>query len=219
MTNRKMFFVAMVFAAFGAVPSAQPTQEFSAPMMPEGMACEMRCDYAKAELFSIVEELGTRSFGELSLAGLKPYWDRLGTAIQKDSYIQRATTLSLIFPGAGQFKNGETAAGLGFLGLHTSVVAGILVGTYFMLPADLRFDRMDYLSSPIESIRTAWRSHSIGDYLPAMGIMTLGALVDSGIRIWSSVNARDGAKALVESGNVQFEPVVFPGCFGMKMKF
>lgn len=175
--------------------------------------------YAKAEAAAIKSELGSKPLGELSLDQLTPYWNRMEVAVEKDRYLASTTFMSLGMPGAGQFRNGDALAGAGFLGLHLGVIAGTLTGFYFLLPADLRFDRMDYLHNSMASIGDTWRSHSIADFLPSMGIMVAGALVDAGVRVWSARSAYEGAKSAIDTGKVHFEPIATPAFLGMGLRF
>lgn len=176
-------------------------------------------EYTRAELNALESELGARPFGELSLNELVPYWARVEAAIRKDVYIRSTAAMSMHFPGAGQIRNGDTAEGIGFIAMHAGTIAGTLAGWYYLLPADLRFDKLDYFSSSKETIRDAWMAHSLQDFLPSMGVMFAGMLVDGGIRYWSSISAMNGAKAAVESGTARLGPLVGPGFFGMGMHY
>jgi hypothetical protein len=175
--------------------------------------------YAKAEAAAIKSELGSKPLGELSLDQLTPYWNRMEVAAEKDRYLASTTFMSLGMPGAGQFRSGDALAGAGFLSLHLGVIAGTLTGFYFLLPADLRFDRMDYLHNSMASIGDTWRSHSIADFLPSMGIAVAGAIVDAGVRVWSARSAYEDAKSAIDTGKVHFEPIAVPGFLGMGMRF
>ncbi len=176
-------------------------------------------EYTHMELKAIESDLGDRPFGELTLNELTPYWARIQGAAQKDMYINKAAAMSMHFPGSAQIRNGDTVQGIGFIALHVGTVAGTLAAWYFLLPADLRFDTLDYLANSKASVRAAWESHSIQEYLPAMGVAAAGMLLDGGIRIWSAVAAKNGAKAAVESGTARLSPMVGPGYMGMGLRF
>ncbi len=175
--------------------------------------------YAKEELSAIKADLGDQEFGDLSIARLSPYWTRLNLALSKDQYLEETSKMSLIMPGAGQFKNGDTSEGIGFLSLHLAVVTGTLTGFYFLLPADLRFNNLDYLDTSLRDINDAWQAHSIRDYLPSIGVLMAGAVLDMGIRYWASREAYAGARAAVESGRAELKPVLGPGYLGFGMAF
>lgn len=175
--------------------------------------------YAKAELGAIRTELGDREFGELTLARLEPYWTRMNLALSKDQYLERVSKMSMILPGTGQFENGDTSKGVGFLSLHIAVVTGTLAGFYFLLPADLRFDRLDYFKTSFKDINDTWEAHSLNDYLPSIGMMLAGTLVDLGVRFWASGDAYAGARAAVDSGRAELKPVVGPGFLGVGVSY
>lgn len=175
--------------------------------------------YAKAELGAIRTELGDREFGELTLARLEPYWTRMNSALSKDQYLERVSKMSMILPGTGQFENGDTSKGVGFLSLHVAVVTGTLAGFYLLLPADLRFDRLNYFKTSFKDINDAWEAHSLNDYLPSIGMMLAGTLVDLGVRFWASGDAYAGARAAVDSGRAELKPVVGPGFLGVGMSY
>lgn len=175
--------------------------------------------FAKDELSKIKAELGDREFGDLSLSVLAPYWTRLSLALSKDQYLEDTSKMSLIMPGAGQFKNGDTSKGIGFLSLHLAVVTGTLTGFYFLLPSDLRFDELDYLDTSLKGIHDAWQAHSINDYLPSFGALAAGALLDMSVRYWASRQAYDGARVAVESGRAELKPVLGPGYLGFGLSF
>lgn len=175
--------------------------------------------YAKEALAQIKAELGEREFGDLSISLLAPYWTRLSLALSKDQYLEETSRLSLMMPGAGQFKNGDTSKGIGFLSLHLAVVTGTLTSFYFLLPSDLRFDELDYLDTSLKGIHDAWQAHSINDYLPSIGAVVVGSLVNIGVRYWSSQEAYAGARDAVESGRAELKPVLGPGYLGFGLSF
>jgi TM2 domain-containing membrane protein YozV len=175
--------------------------------------------YTRSELAAVNKELGDKPFGELTLNQLYPAWNRIGTAYQKDEYLRSTTWMSLVFPGAGQFRNGDTPAGLAFTALHLGLLAGTLVGVYAFLPGDLKFDRMDYLNNSISSIGTTWRNHSIMDYLPSFGTLLAGMVIDGGVRIWSGRSAYLGARTVIDSGKAKLEPLLGPGFMGMGLAY
>jgi hypothetical protein len=185
----------------------------------DGRGFMHRGSYFSTEAQSIEAELGDKALGELTLNELLPYGTRLRAAAQKDAYVQGSTMMSMRLPGLGQFKNGDTAGGALFLVAHLATVAGSLVGEYFLLPADLRFDKLDYLNSSFGDIKTAWEGHSFMDYLPAMGVAAAGMLLDGGIRMWSAGSARAEAKASVDAGTAKLRPLAGPGFLGMGMRY
>jgi hypothetical protein len=155
----------------------------------------------------------------LTLNELAPIQARLALASRKDNWVARASMMSMRLPGMGQFRTGDTLGGLGFLALHGGVVASALVGAYWLLPADLRFDRVDYFNATRATIETNLKNHSFMDFLPAMAIMGAGMLVDGGLRVWSAHSAATEARTALDAGKVKLEPLVGPGFLGMGMRF
>jgi len=162
--------------------------------------------YLEAETTKIEAELGERKLGELSLAELKPYRDRLSVAAQKDAFIKEVASLSFSSPGAGQLKMGEVGKGIAFTGGHLALLVGGAIAPYFFLPKDVR--RISYTRDDISSIAKTWGSHSFGDYLPAMGVAAGFAVADVGLRAWSSLSAKSDAKKRISSGEQEFYPKV-----------
>ncbi len=210
--------IAVCIAIGAGALSAQPAWQRH---MGEGPRSEFSLSgpYAEAELGAIRTELGDQEFGELTLARLEPYWTRMNLALSKDQYLQRVSKMSMILPGAGQFENGDTSKGVGFLSFHIAVVTGTLAGFYFLLPADLRFDRLDYFNTSFKDINDAWEAHSLNDYLPSIGLMLAGSLIDLGVRFWASGDAYSGARAAVDSGRAELKPVAGPGFLGFTMAY
>ena len=173
--------------------------------------------YLKEENRAISEALGDKKFGEMTLNELKPYQERLRLASRKDLFVSQSGAMSFMIPGAGQFHNGDALGGTLFLLLDLATIAGSLTGAYFLLPADLRFDRIDYFNTPISTIRASWEGKTIVDFLPSFGVMAGGALVNLGVRMLASHNARETAKAAIDSGAVKFDLDVTPGILGLKI--
>jgi hypothetical protein len=214
----KRFLIAVTALAIGSFAFAQgmPMMEGRGFMGPGFMH---RGSYLSAEAQAIAAELGGKAIGEFSLNELGPYEMRLRLAAQKDAYVERSAMASMRLPGSGQFKNGDTAGGSLFLAAHIATVAGSLVGEYFLLPANLRFDKLDYLNSSLSDIKTAWGGHSLVDYLPSMGIALAGMIVDGGLKVWSASSAYAEAKASVDSDKAKLRPLMGPGFIGMGMRY
>lgn len=203
---------------------ALATMAFSQPMMAghgrtAGRLPSLSGAYTAAETTALASELGTRTIGEMTVNELVGYGARIQLAMQKDEYVRSTAMMSMFIPGAGQLRNGDTAEGAGFIAVHAATIAGTLAGIYYLLPADLRFDSLDYISSSKQTIHDAWMGHSFVDYLPAMGAAVAGMLVDGGIRYWSATRAAYGAKAAIDSGKATLRPMVGPGYFGMGMHY
>lgn len=218
--NQKAKIIAITF-----ILAVLSTAAFAEPVCMKGCGNTYRNEqlfpgpYVKAELAAVKTNLGDKPIGELTLNQLSPYWDNMNLAISKDNYLNEAYMMSFMMPGAGQLRNGDALEGLGFMALNVSVIAGTLIGSYFLLPADLRFDKMNYFSSSFKTIGDTWYNHSLNDYLPSIGTMLLGCIIDFGIRFWSASDAYSDSKTAIDSGKVKVEPQIGFGYLGMRMRF
>lgn len=218
--NQKTRIIAMAF-----IFAVLSTGAFAEPMCMQDNDTAFRNGhhfpgpYVKAELAAVKTNLGDKPIGELTLNQLSPYWDNMSLAISKDNYLNEAFMMSFMMPGAGQFRNGDALEGLGFMALNVSVIAGTLIGSYFLLPADLRFDKMNYFSASFKTIGDTWYNHSFNDYLPSIGAMILGCLIDFGVRVWSASDAYSASKTAIDSGKIKMEPQIGFGYLGMRMRF
>ncbi|MEI6875219.1 MAG: hypothetical protein WCL50_08835 [Spirochaetota bacterium] len=168
------------------------------------------------ELDGIAADLGDTKLSDLTGNDLQAYRQRLMIAAKKTAFVGRASMLSFMLPGSSQFATGNPGTGAAFLVANLAIIGGGLVGGYYLLPADLRFDRLDYLGAPIGGIKTSWESHSIKDYLPFMAVMAAGGFLDFHLRLFSAGNAAHEAKRLIDEGKVDLE--ARPGFMGMKLK-
>jgi hypothetical protein len=214
----KKHTVLATFLMISAVISAQPMRH-AAFASRDQLGLPIQGDYAKAELSAIEGEFGTTTLGEIRVNQLVSLSARMERAIAKDVYLRSTAAMSLMMPGAGQFRNGEAPAGTGFLALHLGTVAGGLAAFYFLMPADLRFDQLDYVSSPHGDIRDAWKAHSISDYAAAIAPRAAAALLDTGVRYWSATAAYASAKTAIDQGRAKLVPVVGPGFLGACLRF
>jgi len=192
---------------FAILLLAAASTAFARPPMGRGMdphRYPIRHDYLRAELdnlFGMEGELGALSYGELrELAG------RLSVAHQKDRFVARSKAMSLMMPGSGQFLNKDVGAGAAFLAADLAVVAGTLVGAYFLLPDNLRFDQLDYFNDSFDVIHDAWRDHSFTDYLPSLAVLAGGGLAKAILGQISSTHAGKLARRNIDAGTVSFEP-------------
>ncbi len=175
--------------------------------------------YVKAEISQIQTEYGADKLGAMSLGDWMTIRDRLSVASEKDRYVDRMATASFFLPGLGQFQEGDTGSGIGFLALDIGVIAGTLVAAYYLLPSDLRFDRLDYFGDSVGTVNDAWESHSLTDYLPAIGALCGGIVIDQIVRHFASAHARRGAIQAVDQEKVKFTPQIGIGVMGFNIKY
>jgi hypothetical protein len=201
---------AMVFAAPNFPPWGQG--------YPELFSLEAG-QYVKVEISQITGELGAKKLGDFNVEDLVSLRDRLSIAEQKDRYVDRIAAQSFLLPGLGQLQVGDTASGVGFLAMDMAAIGGTLVAVYYLLPADLRFDRLDYFGDSASTIQDAWNGHSFTDYLPACGALFGGMVIDQIVRHWASAHARREAIQAVDQGKVQFTPLIGVGFMGFGVRY
>jgi hypothetical protein len=159
--------------------------------------------------------LGTLTVGDLQkLAG------RVSIVVQKIQYVQKVRRASFLLPGAGQFMTGDALGGSLFLAGDLALITGTLIGAYFLLPANVQFRDLDYFHVPLGSIRTAWESNSLTDYLPSIGLLAGGMVLKAVLGHFSAVNAEQEARTSIAEGKVTFTPNldVFGRGFGMGVR-
>jgi hypothetical protein len=160
----------------------------------------------EAELDAALQEMSAAQLGTLTMADLEKLMGRLSVAEQKVRYVQRARRASFMIPGAGQFMTGDTLGGSLFLAGDIVVVAGSIVGAYFLLPANVQFNNLDYLNAPVVNLASAWQSNSILSYLPSFGVLVGGAIVRGVLGHFSAVSAGREARQNIADGKVTFTP-------------
>jgi len=175
--------------------------------------------YLAAEIQRVGEEQGAQKIGDMDLHGLLDLRDRLSVASQKDDFVRSTGIHSFLLPGLGQLETGNTGAGIGFMTADLATLAGTLATAYYLLPADLRFDRLDYFRSDISAINTAWQGHTLTDYLPAAAAMLVGMTLDQTLRHWSAAAARRDAVRAIDAGTVTFTPKVGLGVLGFQVAY
>lgn len=101
-----------------------------------------------------------------------------------------------------------------------AVSAGTILGAYFLLPSNVRFDTVggiNYLDTPLSAIKATWQSNTVRDYLPSVGVMAGGMLVKCALRWISSGHAAREARERLARGEVVFEALPLMGHHGLMM--
>jgi hypothetical protein len=185
---RRIVLCAAMFVAVAGLAVARPMERADS--------------YVGKEIAKIAEEQKATELGAVTVGDLQGWRDRVTVAARKDAYVARAAGSSFMLPGLGQFKNGQAGLGALLLGGDIAANVGAILGAYFLLPADLRIDRFNYLTEPVGNIETLWKSHSLLEYLPSVGVAFGGHLLDMALRAIAAHNARYVARARIESGQV-----------------
>jgi hypothetical protein len=127
--------------------------------------------------------------------------------------------MSFMMPGSGQFLNKEYGTGAAFLAADLAVVAGTLIGAYYLLPDNVRFQNLDYFHTPLDDIHDAWRDNTFTDYLPSLAVLAGGGVLKVVVGQLSSAHAGKAARRSIEAGKVSFEPDLLLVPDGMMMGF
>ena len=208
----RRFLVALFVSLLPSVVFALPVSPMPGPFA--GMQPEEAGPYLRAEILAVQSELGPQKVGDFSVSGLVSLRERLSIASQKDQYVQKMGLASFLLPGLGELQTGDTSNGLLFLGADLVTLAGTVTVAYYLLPSDLRFDRLNYLNDSCQTINDAWMSHTLTDYLPAAGALLVGMTIDMTLRQWSTRVAKRDATAAVDRGSVKFTPRIGLGFLG-----
>jgi hypothetical protein len=179
--------------------------------------------YVQNEIAAIEKEIGGTTIGALTIADLDKIAGRISIAKQKEDFVQRSAVASMIMPGIGQFMNKDPLAGSLFIGADVILLAGTLVGGYFLLPANVQFDKLDYFNDSFTIIKDTWHSNNLVSYLPSIVVFAGGMILSMIVRHFSAENAANLAAKNIADGKITFEPDFsfygsMPG-FGMRMRF
>jgi len=160
----------------------------------------------QAELDSALQEMSATQLGTLTMGDLDKLMGRISVAQQKVRYVQQARRASLWMPGAGQFMTGDKLGGSLFATSSIIVFAGTIVGAYFLLPANVQFNSLDYLNASLSTIGTTWRGNSLLSYLPSIGVLVGGRIVQGVLRHASASIAGHEARENIADGKITFTP-------------
>jgi hypothetical protein len=173
--------------------------------------------FLRAETAAVEKELAATVLGELTVSELIPYRDRLNIAAQKDAFTQGMASISFKAPGAAHLKMRDFGSGAAFLGLHIGLVLGQTLGAFLMLPDDIR--EIDYFHTPYRDILETFGSQNAKDFVPALQVIAVCAVLDLGVRTWASADARKKATEQIKAGNIVFEPKLGLGFLGFGINY
>jgi len=177
--------------------------------LPWGPGAGRDAQALNAEITAILAE-NSQPVGTMTLADLQKVAGEVSIAIQKDAYIRHARVASWVLPGAGQFQAGDTLGGALFLTGDLVLVGATLVGVYYALPSNVQFASLDYLNTPLSSIRSTWESNTLAEYAPSIGVAVGGMAAQAVLRWFASRHAAQDARQAIESGKVTFQPTLVP---------
>jgi TM2 domain-containing membrane protein YozV len=166
------------------------------------------------------------AIGDLTIGEAEELLGEISIAYQKAAFVAKSRAMSMMLPGLGQFMNDDVGMGVLFLSADLLVGAGTLLGAYFLLPDELRFDQLNYFNDSYATIKGQWEAQSFADFLPSIGVLAGGGLIQLVLRGVSSKHAARLAERNIAEGKITFEPKVYtlpvgPGAmgFGMGMKY
>jgi hypothetical protein len=162
--------------------------------------------FLRAEIEQALAGDRDRQLGALTIGELQELLGRLSVARQKTAFIARSRAMSMMMPGLGELVNKDKVGGALFMTADLALLAGTIIGAYFLLPADLHFDRLDYFYGPFTDIRDRWEAHSFMDYLPSIGVLVGGGLLKAILGGISANHAEKLARRNIAEGKITFEP-------------
>lgn len=170
------------------------------------------------------------AIGDLTFGDVETFMARLSVPLQESAYVRRIGAASMMIPGAGEFMAGDAAGGTLFVAADILVAAGTVAGVYFLLPAELQFDKLDYVNSTHTQIKDAWKtaaeSATLATMWPTVAVVTGSVILRKVFSVLSARHAADLAKENIETGKVAFRPnpalLLSPGGkpgFGMRLAY
>jgi hypothetical protein len=161
---------------------------------------------------ALAADRGASELGSMTVADVEKAVARLSVAMKQEAWIHGSAVASLALPGLGQFLNRDPLGGSLYLAGSAAVAAGTLVGAYFLLPANVQGN---WLTAPIGTLENAFKQNSVVAYLPSLGVLAAGAVVDAVLRCVSATEAARLAERKMLDGAVSFEPVLISSGKGM----
>lgn len=176
--------------------------------------------YLEQELEAAAAELSSAQVGSMTMEDIEKITAHIAIAVQKERYVQKVRAASFTLPGVGQFIAGDNLGGWLFVAWDVTVLAGTLLSAYFVLPANVQFGSLDYLNSPLSTIRSAWASNSLVSYLPLAGVLAGGMILETVLRYVSADNAATTARKNIAEGKITFQPTLdlMDGVLGLGMR-
>jgi len=166
------------------------------------------------DVFRIVPSLDGKAVSEITINEVLEIAESASVVKQEQHYIRGAAMSSLLIPGMGQFKTGNTLGGVLHMTTGLAIAGGSIYGSYMLLSEDVKAILGDKTA-----MHSYFETNDKTEMLPAFGVMAGGGVLYLINNIISSGTAVKRAKAQVESGDVTFEPDLYivSGGFGFGM--
>jgi hypothetical protein len=161
---------------------------------------------------ALAADRGSSELGSMKVSDVEKAVARLSVAMRQEAWVHGSAMASLALPGLGQFLNSDPLGGSLYLAGSVAVAAGTIAGAYFLLPGDVQ---TGWFTAPIGSLQAAFKSHSVVDYLPSIGVCAAGMVVDAVLRCVSASGAARLAERRLLDGSIYFEPMLITSGKGM----
>jgi hypothetical protein len=169
------------------------------------------------EAAAFIRSAAAMNWASLTGDDVRTLLSQLSVAVQKVTYVERLRVASWHLPGLGEFRAGDNLGGALFLTTHVVISAGTILTAYFLLPSNVRFSSLDYLTAPISTIKSTWEGNSIESYLPTAAVLAGGMVLDGVLRWLSATHAAHEGQENLAAGRVTFQPRLELGPRGMMM--
>jgi hypothetical protein len=169
---RRIFSVLAVSLLAAAALGAKPLSPL--PSLAEEVSAALK-EYSQSEIRS------------LTVDDLETIAARLSEAHQKAAFVPKSAMMSMMMPGAGQFVNGDKAAGALFAAGNLAVTAGTIAAVWLLLPVDVQPQSLFVVN--VSTIKPSLESHTPLEYLPAAAAMAGGMILDGILRAASAHHA------------------------------
>jgi hypothetical protein len=157
-------------------------------------------------LRSTLENASDVPLTEMTSGELIAVLELASVARQETAHVHLSGLQSMAVPGWGQFTNGERGrAAVWFLAdLFTGLTTLSLA--YVLLPPAVQWRNLNYLQTPLATIRERFGELTVADLIPFSSVMFAGTMLSLGIRHFAAQDAAQVAVKAIEDGHVHFEP-------------
>ncbi len=212
MNRLNTFFLTALFALGSASTWAQFSPQVPIPDFSNFAVGPLNNYYWKLEEAKIYGEYSGRKVGDLTLEETKAFSARIGVAKSKDALVLDTAKLSLVWPGAGQFRNGDFWSGAGYSAGDLVVLGGGIYGVYALLPSTLKNDWTKALT-PNSGL-------TLIDYAPAIAIGALTWIVYQGWGLLAAGQAVPETKNRLDKGELKLGPFnIDPAGYGLTLRY
>lgn len=161
---------------------------------------------AELEVRELTELAADTSLSEITVADVTEVVNMMSVARQQRAYVERAGRLSWFVPGLGHYAIEAGWAGAGFFLAELTIRALTSGLAYLFLPAPVRIANLNYLQTPVGTIRDEWLALTPAELVAPVTLQLSGSVLSMIVRDAASRHARGMARDAVVNGEVVFEP-------------